>query len=340
MSDNHELEQVTAEPIPDPGLPEHEPRPTDVDPKAERRAERQVSAFFGVSVIFSVLFCVVYLTAKIGPNTSTVLGLGASNVGLGTTLGLGLLCIGIGAILWARKLMGDHEIIEYRHSASSPDEDREEVLEKLNAGIEESGIARRPLIRNSLLAAVGALGLPAIFTLKDLGTPRIDRLKHTAWTAGMALVVDYPHSDQKIRASDMVVGQLVNAAPANVEQMEGTEFLDQMTKAAIIVVKIDPSDIRATQAPKGKTWDVNGVLAYSKICTHVGCAISLWEHQTHHLLCPCHQSTFDLADAGKVVFGPAARPLPQLPITVDADGYLIAQSDFQQPVGPSFWERS
>ncbi|GAC1383158.1 MAG: Rieske 2Fe-2S domain-containing protein [Marmoricola sp.] len=339
MSDNnHELDQVVADPIADPGLPPHEPRPTDVDPRAARRAERQVAAFFFGSAVFSVLFCVVYLTAKIGANPSTVLGLGASNAGLGVTLGLGLLFIGIGAILWARKLMGDQEIVEYRHSASSPQEDRDAVIEQLNAGIEESGIGRRPLVRNSLLAAMGALGLPLIFSLKDLGTPRIDRLKHTVWATGMHVVQDV--SFTRIKASDMVDGQLINAAPSALQNLTGTDLLAATAKAAIIVVKINPSDIRSTQAPAGQTWDVNGVLAYSKICTHVGCPISLWEHQTHHLLCPCHQSTFDLADAGKVVFGPAARPLPQLPITVDKDGYLVAQSDFKQPVGPSFWERS
>ena len=86
-------------------------------------------------------------------------------------------------------------------------------------------------------------------------------------------------------------------------------------------------------------WTVDGVICYSKICTHVGCPISLWEQQTHHLLCPCHQSTFDLADHAKVVFGPAARPLPQLPIAVDDEGYLVAQSDFNEPIGASYWER-
>ena len=86
-------------------------------------------------------------------------------------------------------------------------------------------------------------------------------------------------------------------------------------------------------------WSYNGIVAYSKVCTHVGCPISLWEQQTHHLLCPCHQSTFDLGNSGIVVFGPAARALPQLPITVDADGYLVARSDFTVPVGPSFFER-
>ncbi len=86
-------------------------------------------------------------------------------------------------------------------------------------------------------------------------------------------------------------------------------------------------------------WSYDGIVAYSKVCTHVGCPVALYEQQTHHLLCPCHQSQFDVTDEAKVIFGPAARPLPQLPITVDDEGYLIAQSDFTEPVGPSFWER-
>lgn len=86
-------------------------------------------------------------------------------------------------------------------------------------------------------------------------------------------------------------------------------------------------------------WSIDGIVCYSKICTHVGCPISLYERTTHHLLCPCHQSTFDLADSAKVIFGPAARALPQLPLAVDDEGFLVAQSDFTEPVGPSFWER-
>jgi ubiquinol-cytochrome c reductase iron-sulfur subunit len=105
----------------------------------------------------------------------------------------------------------------------------------------------------------------------------------------------------------------------------------------VIVVRMKPEDI--TPARGRQNWGIEGILCYSKICTHVGCPISLWEQQTHHLLCPCHQSTFDLADNGKVIFGPAARPLPQLPLMLDSEGYLVAQSDFHEPVGPSFWER-
>ena len=107
-------------------------------------------------------------------------------------------------------------------------------------------------------------------------------------------------------------------------------------KSATVLLRMDPDDIVSDVT---RNWSVSGIVAYSKICTHVGCPISLNERTTHHLLCPCHQSTFDLADSGKVIFGPAARSLPQLPITVNADGYLVAKSGFDQPVGPSFWER-
>jgi ubiquinol-cytochrome c reductase iron-sulfur subunit len=113
--------------------------------------------------------------------------------------------------------------------------------------------------------------------------------------------------------------------------------LEEKAKAAVLLVRLDPSDLKIS--PERANWSYDGIVAYSKICTHVGCPVALYEQRTHHLLCPCHQSTFDVTDECKVVFGPASRPLPQLPIAVDKDGYLIAQSDFTEPVGPSFWER-
>ena len=116
-----------------------------------------------------------------------------------------------------------------------------------------------------------------------------------------------------------------------------TPFTSNGTKAAVILHRMEPQEI--IPGPGRENWSVDGIVCYSKICTHVGCPISLWEQQTHHLLCPCHQSTFDLADNGKVIFGPAARPLPQLPLAVDDEGYLVATRDFDEAEGPSFWER-
>ncbi len=342
MSDK-QLTTVETEPIADPGLPAHLPRPTDVDEASERRAERQVATLYGLSAVFTLLFCVSYFVFDVGDNPSVVLGLGASNVFLGLTLGLALLCIGIGTIQWARKLMADTEIVEFRHPGGSSPEDIEETLGVLSLGTEESGIARRPLIRNSLLGALGLLGLPAIIALRDLGPLPGDKLNHTIWTKGMRVVQDVDGSP--IKPEDMEIGQLVNGEPGiffeeNADgepKVEGLELQQQKAKAAVVIVKMQPDDI--TPWPGRENWGVDGILCYSKICTHVGCPISLWEQQTHHLLCPCHQSTFDLANNGKVIFGPAARHLPQLPMALDDEGYLIATSDFTEAVGPSFWER-
>ena len=329
-------------PILDPGQPEHQPRPTDVDEHAARRAERQIATFFGLSALFAVLFVVAYVTLDVGDDTDTFLNYGASNLALGTTLGLALLLIGIGAIQWARKLMKDEDIIEMRHRSASSAEDREQALAALNQGVGDSGIGRRPLIRNTLLGAMAALGLPAVILLRDLGPVPGDVLEFTVWRKGMRVVNDVVGTP--IKPSQVELGALVNAEPAVFFELEdgepkfdGSDLAIAKGKAAVILVRMKPSDI--TPAPGRENWGQEGILCFSKICTHVGCPISLWEQQTHHLLCPCHQSTFDLADNGKVIFGPAARALPQLPLMVDAEGYLVAQSDFLEPVGPSFWER-
>ncbi len=332
-----------ADPIPDPGLPVHEPRPTDVDKKADRRAERQVATFFGLSMLFTLLFCVAYFAFHVGENPTIIAGYGASTIGLGLTLGLALVLIGVGAIHWARKLMSDVEIVEARHPSRSSDLDRTEALAAMNAGAKDSGIGRRPLVRNTLIGSLALLGLPAIIALRDLGPLPGATLDYTVWRRGMRVVNDV--AGTPIKPEEVEIGQLINTQPSilfelgkdGTPRFEGTRLQQAKTKSSTIVVRMKPSDI--TPAPGRENWGVAGILCYSKICTHVGCPISLWEQQTHHLLCPCHQSTFDLADNGKVIFGPAARSLPQLPLMLDREGYLVAQSDFTQPVGPSFWER-
>ena len=120
---------------------------------------------------------------------------------------------------------------------------------------------------------------------------------------------------------------LVDVNPAALEK----------AKAAVLLMRLQPSELQVS--PGREDWNYNGIVAYSKICTHVGCPVALYEQETHHLLCPCHQSQFDITREATVIFGPAKRPLPQLPITVDSEGYLIARSDFLEPVGPSYWER-
>ncbi len=337
MTDAIDRLEVT-EPIDNPGLAVHEERLTDVDPAQARRTERQISAMFGIATLLLIGFCVAYVVID---KDQTFLGWSAMNFTLGATLGFAMLLMGVGIIQWAKKLMGDHEIVEMRHPVASTPEDRAAVLEDLNKGISESAIGRRPLIRNSLLGAMGALGLPAIIMLGDLG-PLPHGQRHTVWKKGMRVVNDV--SGTPIKPSDLEVGALVNAEPAIMYEkdadgehvLHGKELLQAKSKAAVIVVRMRPEDV--TPAKGRENWGIDGILCYSKICTHVGCPISLYEQQTHHVLCPCHQSTFDLADNGKVIFGPAHRALPQLPLAVDNEGYLIAVSDFPEIVGPSYPE--
>ena len=341
MSDEierHHGPSEVAEPIADPGLPVHQYRVTDVDEAQARRTERQISLMFGLATLLAIGFTVAYFAVDF---ETTFLGWSAQNFALGATLGGALLLIGVGIIQWAKKLMSDHEMVEMRHPVRSSDEDRAAVMADINAGIEEWGIGRRPLIRNSLLGAIGALALPSIVLLRDLG-PTPHGQATTVWKRGMRVVNDV--SGTPIRPSDVEVGQLINAEPAvffpaegeDHSEFHGHELLAAKAKAAVIVVRMRPEDITPE---KGKeNWGIDGILCYSKICTHVGCPISLWEQQTHHLLCPCHQSTFDLADNGKVIFGPAYRPVPQLPLGIDDEGFIIAMSDFPDIVAPSYPE--
>ena len=323
----------------------HKPRATDTDPKAARRAERQVATMFLLSMLFVVLFVVAYVT--IDSTTIVyipVLGeVGASNVALGFTMGAAIFLVGAGAIQWAKKLMPDVEVVQQRHDQTSPRRATAEAVANYERGKDESGFARFRMIRRTLIGALVLFPIPLVVMLRDLWTPDeveegkspADILSTTIWTQGSRIVSDGTYAP--VRPEDLPVGGLISAVPEDLREVEEiTHNLNARGKAAIILVRMDPNEIRSQQ---GDGWDYQGILAYSKICTHVGCPIALYEQRTHHLLCPCHQSTFDLADAGNVIFGPAARRMPQLPIGVDEEGYLVALSDFAEPVGPSFWER-
>ena len=321
----------------------HRPRVADTDPKAARRAERQVSSMFLLSMLFVVLFFVAYIAIDKSANVYLpVFGVvGAMNITLGFTMGAAIFLIGAGAIQWAKKLMPDVEVVQERHDLSSPAEATGEAAANYERGKEESGFARFKIIRRTLIGAMVLFPIPLIVMLRDLwvsppGNPSpSELLTTTLWKDGIRVVTDATYLP--LRPEDIPVGGLVSAAPADLEEVQAAEGnLNARGKAAIILVRMDPADIVSQQ---GDGWDYQGIVAYSKICTHVGCPIALYEQRTHHLLCPCHQSTFDLADSGNVVFGPAARRMPQLPIGVDVEGFIVARAPFAEPVGPSFWER-
>jgi quinol---cytochrome c reductase iron-sulfur subunit len=318
-----------------PGLPAHQHRMADTDEKAAKRAERQVSALFLLSIIGTLVVMVSYFAVQLHDDIgfqAYLEKLRLSNQLLGIGLAVALLGIGAGAVHWAKTLMPDEERVEYRHLQRGTDEERADAVEILKLGAAESGIGRRPLIRNSLLGAMALFPLPALIFLRDSGPMPGNALSETFWKPGLRLERD-PEGGA-IKAADLTLGSVVHVMPAGVNDVE--DKLEQRAKAAVLLIRLEPELLAAESLP----GSYNGIVAYSKICTHMGCPVALYEQQTHHLLCPCHQSTFDLTQNCKVIFGPAKRPLPQLPITVDSEGYLISKLPFGEPVGPSFWERS
>ena len=316
----------------DPGHPEHHDRMGDNDPKANKRAERQVVALFAISVLATLGFLVAYFALPPGDTPESML---RSNLALGLGLALSLLGIGFAAVHWAKALMNDHEKSEDRHLQRSSDENREAAVTVLKEGAADSAIGRRGVLQGAMISALALFPLAIVVPfVGNIGDDwNVSKFRHTMWRKGTKLATD--PSGRPIKAADVTIGSVFHVIPENLHEAEHP--LDEKAKAVVLLVRLDPADL--TEAEDRKGWSYDGIVAYSKICTHVGCPVALYEQQTHHLLCPCHQSTFDVADGAKVVFGPAKRPLPQLPITVDDEGYLIAQSDFTEPVGPSYWER-
>ena len=327
--------------IDNPGLPPHRPRLADEDPKAAKRAERQVSVMFLISIVGTVLFFIGYFgVGQIG-NDEAFSKIYLQNLLLGLGTALAMFGIGIGVVHWAKTLMPDTEVVEMRHAQASDEEDRIAVGQTLSHGWRSSQLNRRTAILGSAGGALGLFALPLVLpVVAGLGPRPRQELLHTNWKSGMRLKID--PSGAPIRAADVTQGSVFHVMPDGwvghqaVKKHGAEAAMTSKAKDQVILVKLDPAKIKSQ---KQRDWGYEGIVAYSKVCTHVGCPVALYEQQTHHLLCPCHQSTFDMTDDCKVIFGPAKRALPQLPITVDEEGYLVASDGFREPVGPSFFER-
>jgi ubiquinol-cytochrome c reductase iron-sulfur subunit len=326
-----EIEQIK-----DPGLPAHVHRKADTDPAAANRAERQVAILFMISALGTVLLIVSYVFV---PDDLFVFipimgNQNAHQLGLGLGMAISLFFIGMGAIHWAKTLMPDTEVVAQRHEFRSPDSDRQEFVAAVKEGAAASGLGRRSLIKKSLGAALGLSALSPLLLLRDLGPLPGNELEKTTWAAGTYLVTD--PGNRRINVADLEVGSVAQVLP-EIKDPEHRKLSD-IAKDAVLLIRLRPQEFNLEPDRLAMTHD--GIIAFSKICSHMGCAVALYEQQTKHLLCPCHQSTFDVTRAAKVIFGPSARPLPQLDITVDSEGFLVARNPFSEAVGPSFWERN
>lgn len=304
---------------------------------AEKRAEQQVALCFGLATVFALAFVVVFWGAGwFLPDWEYEIGGSAFGALftplLGLTMGGALLFLGIGIVLWAKKLMPHEVATQERHGGPSDPLDARTAGGTIMAGFQRTGAVRHKIVRRSLLGAGGALGLLAVMPLGGLikNPSRGDELMHTSWRDGMRLLRD---DGTPIRPSDMQPGSLETVFPA----VQGG---NRQADAATMLIRLRREQVETVEAPAGQedfAWE--DYLAFSKICTHAGCPVSLYEQETGRILCPCHQSQFDVTRGATPTFGPAARPLPQLPIEVDEEGFFVARSDYPEPVGPSFWNR-
>jgi ubiquinol-cytochrome c reductase iron-sulfur subunit len=305
------------------------PRELPAEPSdlpSAKRAERLIAALFILSMLASIGFIAAYVGLEVG----SIGGAQRSNLALGVAMSVAFGALAVGAVIWVRYLMPQVELTEQRHPLASSEQERTAFKKTFTEGAEASGFASRKLVRRTLIAATVPLALAPIVLLRDLGPLPGKSLRYTVWRKGMRLLVYGPNTP--LRPADFAIpGQMITVVPDGYQ-----DDLDALAKAATIILKFAPGQLLP---PTKLNWTVDNIVAYSKICTHVGCPVALYEQTTHHILCPCHQSTFDATRGAEVIFGPAARPLPQLPLTTDAQGFLVAASDYREPVGPSFWER-
>lgn len=274
-----------------------------------RRAERAIVLAFGLSTLAGLALAVVYFR-------------GGQPQWEGALLCLSLGGIGVGLVMWGKHLLAGETVIGPREPLASTEQEQEALETSYERGEE---LARRPLLVRGLLAAGAALGVAALFPIRSLGPQPGRSLFVTPWRKGLRLVRD---DGTPVRPNDLPANGVLTVFP---------EGFPTAADAQTILVKVTPEQM--PELSRHVSGTPEGVVAYSKICTHAGCPVGLYRTSTHELFCPCHQSTFDVLQAARPVFGPAARPLPQLRLDVDAEGYLIAQGDFSEPVGPGFWNR-
>lgn len=278
------------------------------DPAADRRAELRAASGFAVCVVAALVLVVVYWNGGQPQLEGLLLAVGLGGVGYGLTV-------------WANELLPQGPVAQERHALAPSDEERE----SFKSDFEREGVVgRRTLLLRTLAAAGGALGVAALFPIRSLG-PRPGRtLLRTAWRQGSRMVTD---EGRVLMAADVPLDGLVTVFP------EGHPGAGD---AQAVLMRV-PAELLSPVAGR-EDWAPGGLIAYSKVCSHAGCPVGLYQADNHQLLCPCHQSSFDVLDGAKPVFGPAAYPLPQLPVRVDADGFLRAGGDFSDPVGPGYWK--
>jgi ubiquinol-cytochrome c reductase iron-sulfur subunit len=340
--------------------------------KAEKRAERTVAywlLFGGLSGLALLLIFLFWPWEYKGGDTQGHFWYDLATPLYGLTFGLSILAIGIGAVLFQRKFIPEEISIQDRHDGRSPEIDRKTIAANLTDALESSTLKRRKLIGMSLGIGLGAFGLGTLIAfmgglIKNPWKPVVPTAegnKAVLWTSGwtprfkgetvyLARATGRPGESPfvKMRPEDLDAGGMETVFPWRASDGDGTtieshERLNEIgmgVRNPVMLIRIRPVDISKVVKRKGQeSFNFGELFAFTKVCSHLGCPSSLFEQQSYRILCPCHQSQFDALHFARPIFGPAVRALAQLPITIDQDGYLVANGDFIEPVGPAFWER-
>lgn len=284
----------------------------EVAARNEGRAEKLVAASFVLAVLSFAAFGGAYWQD-------------APTYVLGGTLGFGFVCFGYGFAAWGKYLMPRGPFEEPRPLMATTRAEREAVIGDFTSR-GKVAIHRRGFLLKLLGLAGGVFGVVALFPLlRSLGPLPKKAQYTTKWRRGSYVTTI---EGTRVRAGDVGIGAFATVFPE-----------DDVGSAVSQTLLIHVQETDLVTKPGRETWGPQGYVAFSKVCTHAGCPVGLYEQLTKQLLCPCHQSLFDVTTGCTPIFGPAPRPLAQLPLYVDSDGYLRAQADYDEPIGPGFWSR-
>ena len=350
-----------------------EPRWPIEGTRAEKRSERLVAFWLLLGGISGLLLLVVFLFwpweyKPDGAKGNFLYTLATPMYGV--TFGLSILAIGIGAVLFQKRFIPQEISVQERHDGASSELDRKTVAANLTDALEGSTVGRRKVIGMSLGIGLGAFGVGTLVAfvgglIKNPWKPVVptaEGKKAVLWTSGwtprftgetiyLARATGLPGESPfvKLRPEDLDAGAMETVFPwresdgdgTTVESHEKLSAIAMGVRNPVMLIRIKPVDMpRVVKRQGQESFNFGDLFAYTKVCSHLGCPASLYEQQTYRILCPCHQSQFDALHFARPIFGPAARALAQLPITIDQEGYLVANGDFIEPVGPAFWERT
>lgn len=341
--------------------------------KAEKRTERRIAFWLLLGGVLGLTLLLIFLFWPWEYKPKEAAGSFLYTIATplyGLTFGLSILAIAIGAVQFQKRFIPEEISIQERHDGTSREIDRKTVVANLTDAFESSTIRRRKLVGLSLGVGLGAFGLSTLVAfiggfIKNPWKPVVptaNGMKAVLWTSGWTpryhgetiylARATGSHSGApfiRMRPEDVDAGGMETVFPWRKSDGDGTtmESHEKLTaikmgiRNPVMLIRIRPSDMPRVVKRRGQeNFNFGEFFAFTKICSHLGCPSSLYEQQSYRILCPCHQSQFDALHYAKPIFGPAARALAQLPITIDTDGYLVANGDFVEPVGPAFWERT